>query len=97
MSTHTLATLLYVPGASQVIFISSDEDEKSFKGYYAEQPWAALPFASEALRSSAGAKFGVRGIPAVIVLNAATGAIVSKDGRSVVAAAPGKTLKGLFH
>ena len=29
----------------EVVFVSSDRDEDSFKEYYAEMPWLALPFA----------------------------------------------------
>eukprot|EP00961_Rhodomonas_salina_P072869 978910-Rhodomonas_salina.2 len=30
--------------ALEIIFVSSDKDEKSFADYHAEQPWLALPF-----------------------------------------------------
>ena len=28
----------------EIVFISSDRDEKSFKEYYETMPWLALPF-----------------------------------------------------
>ena len=28
----------------EIVFVSSDRDETSFKNYYAEMPWHALPF-----------------------------------------------------
>ena len=73
------------PSALEVIFISSDEDEKAFAKYYDSQPWAAVPFSSPETQTL-GAKFGVRGIPSLIVLNAKTGEVVDQDGRSTVLA-----------
>ena len=73
------------PNALEVIFISSDEDEKAFSKYYDSQPWAAVPFSSPETQTL-GAKFGVRGIPSLIVLNAKTGEVVDQDGRSTVLA-----------
>ena len=29
----------------EIVFVSSDRDEKTFKEYYAEMPWLALPYA----------------------------------------------------
>ena len=28
----------------EIVFVSSDRDEKSFKEYYSEMPWLALPY-----------------------------------------------------
>jgi len=72
------------PGALEVIFVSSDEDDESFGHYYAEQPWTSIPFSDETSRQELGQRFGVRGIPSFIVLNGETGDVVDKDGRSTV-------------
>ena len=53
----------------------------------------AIPFDSP-LRESLGEKYGVQGIPRLVVLNGATGAIVDDDARAKVTAK--KTLNGLF-
>ena len=29
----------------EIVYVSSDKDEKSFQEYYSEMPWLALPFA----------------------------------------------------
>jgi len=57
-------------------------------------PWAAVPFAAEEQRNGAGEKFGVQGIPRVVVLNAVDGAVVNADARALITAK--KTLAGTF-
>ena len=81
------------PPPPQIVFVSMDEDADKFEEYYAEQPWAALPFDSP-LRESIPDKFGVSGIPHVVVLSGATGAVVSTDARALITAK--KTLTGIF-
>ena len=70
--------------ALEVIFVSSDSDEESFKEYYASMPWVSVAFDDESTRSALGSKFGVRGIPAFIVVDPITGEVVDKDGRATV-------------
>ncbi len=53
----------------EIIFVSSDQDQGAFDGYYGEHPWVAVPFENERVRNGLGQKFGVRGIPALIILN----------------------------
>ena len=38
----------------ELVFISSDRDEKSFDEYYAEMPWHALPFSNRERKVSVG-------------------------------------------
>ena len=71
----------------ELIFVSSDRDSDGFKGYLEHMPWPAIPFAKQAERSSAGAAFSVRGIPALIVVNS-SGELITKDGRSELASDP---------
>lgn len=78
----------------QVIFVSADHDAASFAEYYRSQPWAAIPYEAVGVRKALNAKFGITGIPAAIVLSAADGKMVSRDGRSVVVAK--RKLKGAF-
>ena len=48
-------------GASfEIVFVSSDRDEASFKEYYAEMPWLALPFEDRAQKQSVSGEFDVR-------------------------------------
>jgi thiol-disulfide isomerase/thioredoxin len=62
------------------VFISSDRDEASFRQYYNEMPWLAMPF-STPQRQMLGGQFGVRGIPSLVVLNGRTGAVISTNGK----------------
>ena len=56
---------------------------------------AAVPFNAD-MREGIGATYGIKGIPAVVLLNAATGAVAGvRDARERIASA--STLKGLFR
>lgn len=73
--------------------MSLDNDADSFEEYYAEQPWKAVPF-DAAARESVADKFGVQGIPHVVVLAGADGHVVSGDARKLIT--DKKTLTGLW-
>ena len=65
----------------EVIFVSSDQDLDSFNNYYSHHPWLAIPY--DKLRqvgSELSTRFGIRGIPSVIVVNE-NGDVITKDGR----------------
>jgi nucleoredoxin len=64
----------------EVVFVSSDDSEANFKEYLNTMPWKAVPFQKEDMRTAIAEKFGIRGIPALIVLNS-EGKVISKDGR----------------
>lgn len=81
--------------AMEIVFVSSDGDTHSFNEYFGSMPWTAVPFDSKSIIEDLGQKFGVRGIPTFIVLNASTGSIVDADGRSTVAGARGDTNKAM--
>jgi len=67
----------------EVVFVSSDRDEASFKEYYATMPWLALPFEERDVKAKLSKKFKVSGIPALIILDEA-GEVINKEGRSCV-------------
>jgi len=71
----------------EIIFVSSDKDEKAFDDYSAEMPWLALPFAKRAEKELLSKHIGVEGIPTFAVLNP-DGTIVTTDGRSKVEGDP---------
>jgi len=77
-----------------VVFVSSDQDLQSFTEYYGSMPWAAVPFEARAVKQALSTKYGVSGIPALVVLDATTGALVTKDGRAAVMSK--RRLKGAF-
>jgi len=68
----------------EIIFVSSDRDEGAFDDYYAEQPWLALPYAARDLKAKLSKKYKVSGIPSLVVLDGATGATITTDGREAV-------------
>jgi len=71
--------------AFQLVFVSSDHDEEAFSEYYGTMPWLALPFSERERKGALSSKFGVRGIPSLIMLEAETGKVIGKDCRSAVA------------
>lgn len=64
-----------------IVFASSDKDEDSFKSYYGEMPWHALPYSERELKNTLSGKFEVQGIPTLVVLDG-SGNLVTKDGRA---------------
>eukprot|EP01040_Poterioochromonas_malhamensis_P005615 gene5615-6034_t len=82
----------------EIIFVSSDHDQSAFDEYYGSMPWTSVPFGSDKA-SVLGQKFGVRGIPTFVVLDA-DGNTIDREGRSTVASTKGNTsvaLKKWIH
>jgi len=71
----------------EVVFVSSDRDEDSFKGYFAEQPWLALKYEDRKLKEKLDAALKVEGIPTLVILDADLN-VVNTDGRSAVTSDP---------
>jgi len=71
----------------EIIFASSDRDEASFKDYFSEMPWLALPFADRSRKATLSDLFEVQGIPTFVMLDEDLN-IINKDGRSSVGADP---------
>lgn len=67
----------------EVVFVSSDRDQASFDEYYGSMPWKALPFSESTKKQALSSKYGVRGIPTLIVLNS-NGEVVDAEGRGTV-------------
>ena len=79
----------------EIIFVSSDSDDASFQEYYGEQPWVSIPYKNQPLIQALGTKYGIRGIPSLIIVDGATGATKDTDGRTTVATSKGNTKKAL--
>jgi len=78
----------------EIVFISSDSDEKAYKAYCKEQPWEKMPWAKRKEKEQLSNMFQVEGIPTFVVLNSDC-SLLTEDGRSKVAADPkGETLPG---
>jgi thiol-disulfide isomerase/thioredoxin len=68
----------------EVIFISSDRDDKSFGEYHATMPWCALPFSQRDLKNQISALFDVEGIPTLTIVNPVTGEVLEEDATSSI-------------
>ncbi|TRY66944.1 hypothetical protein TCAL_03733 [Tigriopus californicus] len=75
------------PGVApvEVVFVSSDRSQAQQLEYMREAhgDWPAVP-AGSGLAQSLGSIFGVRGIPALVVINASDGSVITQDGRQDV-------------
>ena len=72
----------------EIVFISSDRSEKDMQGYMKEtkMQWLAVPF-NDARKSISG-KYGITGIPTLIILGP-DGSTITNNGRGDVTAHPG--------
>ena len=68
----------------EIVFVSSDRDEKAFDDYFTEMPWLALPYAERKLKATLSKKYKVQGIPTFVIVDGETGELITKDGRSAV-------------
>jgi nucleoredoxin len=64
----------------EIVFVSSDRDDVAFDSYHKEMPWQTL-----------SKRFKVSGIPSLVLVDGATGQVLSKDGRSVIMSDPQDT------
>uniref|UniRef100_A0A3B5MVW1 Nucleoredoxin n=1 Tax=Xiphophorus couchianus TaxID=32473 RepID=A0A3B5MVW1_9TELE len=64
----------------EIVFVSADRSEESFKQYFSEMPWLAVPYSDEARRSRLNRLYGIQGIPTLILLDA-EGRVITRQGR----------------
>jgi len=69
----------------EIVFASSDRDQKAFDDYFAEMPWTALPYSERSCKEILSKKYKVKGIPSLVVLDP-NGLLVTTDGRDAVMA-----------
>lgn len=67
----------------EIVFVSSDRDEKAFEGYLGEMPWVALPFSDRDQKGKLSQKYSVTGIPTLVVVDSA-GELITREGRRKV-------------
>jgi len=72
----------------EIVFVSSDKSQEAFDEYFADMPWLALPFSERDAKAKLSKKYKVNGIPSLVVLDGASGEIITKDGRSAVGEDP---------
>ncbi|XP_022096246.1 nucleoredoxin-like [Acanthaster planci] len=68
----------------EIVFVSSDKDEDSFKEYFNDMPWLAVEYSNRDKKNDLSKKFRVAGIPTLILLDGATGQVNERDGRGTV-------------
>ena len=68
----------------EIVFVSSDRDANGMFGYMREykMPWLAVPYGSKA-QKSLGGKYGVRGIPTLVIIDS-DGETITTNGRGEV-------------
>jgi nucleoredoxin len=71
----------------EIIFASSDRDQSSFDEYYGEMPWLALPFDQRAEKEELAKRFGVQGIPMLVILDENL-EVINDNARGSVSADP---------
>mmetsp|Transcript_22641 Transcript_22641/g.41887 ORF Transcript_22641/g.41887 Transcript_22641/m.41887 type:complete len:425 (+) Transcript_22641:73-1347(+) len=67
----------------EIVFVSSDKDQSSFDEYYGSMPWLALPFSDRERKGLLSSKYGVSGIPTLVIVGE-DGKTITTDGRSAV-------------
>jgi Thioredoxin-like/PUB domain len=61
----------------EIVFVSFDRDEVSFRQYFASMPWLAIPFNALGIyKQIISATYGVLGIPYLVVLDSMSGQLV---------------------
>jgi len=71
----------------EIIFASSDRDEKAFNEYFKEMPWLALPYADRERKERLSKVFNVEGIPTFVMLDADLN-VINAGARAAVGADP---------
>uniref|UniRef100_A0A0G4FGI9 Thioredoxin domain-containing protein n=1 Tax=Chromera velia CCMP2878 TaxID=1169474 RepID=A0A0G4FGI9_9ALVE len=71
----------------EVIFVSCDQNQSGFDEYFSSMPWKALPFEERATKGQISATFGIRGIPACVLLEVSkmgSYRMFDREGRSTI-------------
>lgn len=71
-------------GEIEVVFVSSDSVHSEYEQYRGSMPWLAVPFTNLSklgIKDALAGKYGVRGIPMMVVLDGSTGEVVTSNGR----------------
>jgi nucleoredoxin len=66
----------------EVVFCSNDGNEAAFERHYAEMPFLAVPYTDDQRIQNLKQRYGINGIPTLVVLEGKTGELVSYEGRA---------------
>jgi nucleoredoxin len=72
----------------EIVFVSSDSDAPSAAEYFKTMPFKMLDFADRKKKDELCSKYGVRGIPSLILVDGKSGKTLTTDGRSVLIGTP---------
>ncbi|KAI4314333.1 hypothetical protein L6164_027252 [Bauhinia variegata] len=67
----------------EVIFLSADDDDEAFNGYFAKMLWLAVPFSDSDTCNRLDKLFKVMGIPHLVILHE-NGRVVTESGVQVI-------------
>ncbi|XP_052376191.1 nucleoredoxin-like isoform X1 [Oncorhynchus keta] len=68
----------------EIVFVSSDQDQKHWQDFLQEMQWPALPFKDRHKKMKLWNKYKVTSIPSLVFVDAATGKVVCRNGLLVV-------------
>ncbi|KAI5611146.1 nucleoredoxin [Silurus asotus] len=68
----------------EIVFISSDQDQKHWQDFLQEMRWPALPFKDRHKKMKLWNKYKVTSIPSLVFVDATTGKVVCRNGLLVV-------------
>eukprot|EP00494_Astrolonche_serrata_P006557 UN06581 len=71
----------------EIVFCSSDRDQKSFDEYYKTMPWMAIPYKYRDMKDALSERFGIRGIPALIIVDENFD-VITANGRGIPTSDP---------
>ena len=67
----------------EIVFVSSDRSETEFTEYFASMPWMALPYDATRMRKQQiSMRYGIQGIPGLVILDSLSGSIVASADQS---------------
>uniref|UniRef100_A0A2P2JCC1 protein-disulfide reductase n=1 Tax=Rhizophora mucronata TaxID=61149 RepID=A0A2P2JCC1_RHIMU len=70
-------------GDFEIVFVSADEDDASFKSYFSLMPWLAIPFSDSSRRKHLDGFFKVSGVPHLVIIGE-SGEVLSEDGTEII-------------
>jgi len=71
----------------EVVFVTGDNSQGEFQDYFKTMPWLALPYGDPRV-DKLNTLFDVNGIPALVLVDAETGATITTNGRGAITADP---------
>jgi nucleoredoxin len=72
----------------EIILISSDRTEAEYKHTIEDLPWVALAYKDQPSKMKLAQRYKIKGIPALVVLDGATGNTINDNARPMLIADP---------